>query len=633
MRAYTRCHHALFILSLVLFMGAALTSKAGPAMGVGVGVGIGGAVELSTAYQPMLNSNGALVVLSGQAEDNLFGSSPADIGAVAGEVRYGGLVLPLTQPDYSHIGNQLNYTYRWDKVPGLTLTVHHSVTNSHGAWVWLRDVEVRDAAPLAGDLTVALQSIPPPLPADTWLPRSDGTGAELGTNAAAVYHLAGATPTGGVALALPMASVKAGRVRLTLCTDPYFSTEFESNRVEWTYPQKGGLENGCEHRVVAVALHAGPVDDSLRHFFEIALPDVKPGPAWLHDIAMVDYDYLSKGGQGWFRDIDALTDKLSKKDRRQVLFCLHGWYDFLGRYCYDPQTGKLDNEWTSFSNWDAARGEHPFGTIGGTKVPMGFENCKPQKMSVAEVHRRLQYARARGYRVALYYADGVNAGDGLPGFEPTRVLRYGGWQGPDSKGKSYFQNPLDPGVREFFTGYTKALLNEYGADIDMLVWDETFHVRAGELGTEAHPGYADRAMMRLAHEVTGIVDEYNRKHRRQIALMASDDLGTFGDVPCALVAHGTYQDSWCDPKAWPYGIFANYRNVLWSCAWWYQSKWPWIEFGVRNYQAPVSLTDGWGDDKGFAELSAEEQGRVIELFNSRKNQPTRLKWFEKLPEN
>lgn len=69
------------------------------------------------------------------------------------------------------------------------------------------------------------------------------------------------------------------------------------------------------------------------------------------------------------------------------------------------------------------------------------------------------------------------------------------------------------------------MLDEFGPDIDMMNWDETFHIPAGELGNEAAPGYADRAMMRLTHDVTRLVDDYNRAHHRQIAFLTSDCLG------------------------------------------------------------------------------------------------------------
>jgi hypothetical protein len=87
-----------------------------------------------------------------------------------------------------------------------------------------------------------------------------------------------------------------------------------------------------------------------RAILRFALAEIPPGPAWLRDIAMVDYDYLSDGGQGWFRDIDALEAAIPAADRGKVLLALHGWYDFVGRYCFSPETGALDRG-TAFSNF------------------------------------------------------------------------------------------------------------------------------------------------------------------------------------------------------------------------------------------------------------------------------------------
>ena len=55
-----------------------------------------------------------------------------------------------------------------------------------------------------------------------------------------------------------------------------------------------------------------------------------------------------------------------------------------------------------------------------------------------------------------------------------------------------------------------------------------------------------------------------------------------------------------------------------------------MEFGVREYQAPVSISNGWGNDKGFSELTPAQQTRVLDLFNWRKQRPTRLQWFDRI---
>ena len=561
----------------------------------------------------------------------------------AGEIRYAGKVLKLAKPAaVAREGSGVSFSYSWPEEPGIEVIVQHRLTRSHAALAWTREVQVRGAAKLTSDLTVSLESGLTALPADTWLPMINGVGAPLGTNAAAAYRFAGALPRPGALLALPMVSAPTPSIasressgRMMLAADPYFSVLFTPATIEWTYPAKAGLENDCERRTIVVSRHQGSPEQSLDCFFRMVLADVPPGPKWLHDIALVDYDYMSDGGEGWFRDIDALAAALPRRDRRQVFLCLHGWYDFLGRYCFDRRTGRFDREWTVFSSYEAAKRAPAFGEIGGERVELGFGNCKPVKMSLKAVHERLQYARARGFRVGMYFADGMNAGNGLAEFDPSCVLRWGGWQGPDSKGRSYMQNPLHPKVRAFYLDYAKALLAEFGAEVDALNWDETFHIAPGELGNEAAPGYADRAMMRLAREISQLVEDDNRKHRRQIAFLTSDCLGAFGEqqikAPYALVAHGTYQDSWCQPRAWSYGIFSNYRNVLWSCCWWPVAKWPWIDFAVRQYQAPVSLSNGWGNDKGFSEMTAEQRARALALFNWRKDKPTRLKWFDQLP--
>ncbi len=582
-------------------------------------------------HQLAFNANGALKTWAGQ-----FDRVAVDPQTSAGELRYRGQKLKLQSPQVARADDGLALTYHWSENPDLQVVILHRVTRKRGAIIWTRDVEIRSTVKLDSDLTVSLGSWPAFLTSRAWLPLLDGTGAALGTNEAAVFRFAGAVPGAGALLALPMVSIPdpAKKRRLLLAADPYFSTRFASDAVEWTYPAQAGLENGNEKRTVLVALLDDSIEDSIACFFRTLLPEVAPGPKWLHEIAMVDFDYLSDEGNGWFHDIDALSKPLRSSDRHQVFLCLHGWYDFLGRYCYDMRSGKMDNQWTAFSSYEIARQAPAMGTIGGEQVETGFANCKPVKMSLPDMHRRLKYARSRGFRAGLYFADGVNAGDGLPDFEPARVLRWGGWQGPDSKGRSYFMNPLHPEVRAFFLGYTRALLNEFGPDMDALVWDETFHVPCGTLGTESWPGYADRAMMRLVREITDLVDQYNRAHHRQIAFLTSDCLGAAGNelkAPYALVSHGTYQDSWCQPRAWSYGLFANYRNVLWSCCWWPVTKWSWVEFGVRQYQAPVAISNGWGNDKGFSELTSSQQARVLELFKWRKKQSTRLKWFTALP--
>jgi hypothetical protein len=157
------------------------------------------------------------------------------------------------------------------------------------------------------------------------------------------------------------------------------------------------------------------------------------------------------------------------------------------------------------------------------------------------------------------------------------------------------------------------MLREFGDLADALVWDETFMVGSNTYGSLEAPGYSTRAMMRLVREVARKVE----RHNPQMALLASDCCGLCGSANYAVVAHGTYQDAWCEPKTWASGIYPNWRNTLWSCCWWPISKWKWVEFGVKNYQAPVSISNGWGDNTGFARMAPDMQKKVLELFRWR----------------
>jgi hypothetical protein len=139
-------------------------------------------------------------------------------------------------------------------------------------------------------------------------------------------------------------------------------------------------------------------------------------------------------------------------------------------------------------------------------------------------------------------------------------------------------------------------------------------------------------MMRLVRGVAEKVEKLNRQDNRQLALLTSDCLGMAGfRAPYALMGHGTYQDSTCQPKQWSYGIFPNYRNVVWSCCWFPIHKWGWIDFAVHQYQAPVAISNGYGDNVGFSEMSPEMRKKVIDLFQWRKAHQTQLRYFTELP--
>jgi hypothetical protein len=244
------------------------------------------------------------------------------------------------------------------------------------------------------------------------------------------------------------------------------------------------------------------------------------------------------------------------------------------------------------------------------------------------MRRRIRYAKSRGFRVALYYADGLVACDGLADiFEPSKVLRWGGWSGPDTKGKSYAQNPLHPDVYGFYKTYMQALLGEVGKEVDGFIWDETFQVLGGDLGTAAVPGYADRAMMHLVRDVASEVAAAGP----QLAFFTSDNLRPFKtdrQIPTALAAHGTYQDSSSLPDYWPYGLFPNFRNTLWSCNWYDITGFAFTRYAVETFDTPVAVSDGYGDNIRFADRDPKALQQFFDLFEQRKRRRMRIHWVE-----
>ncbi len=449
------------------------------------------------------------------------------------------------------------------------------------------------------------------------------------TASSAVYEFAGAhAAAGALKLALPMQSVEAAGIRLTTATDPAFTAAF-GETLHWIYPDTVPLPPG-ETRKVHTCLHSGDDAAALGAYYATALQDVRPGPDWLHDIAMVDYDFLSKNGRGWFADIDALERLVPKADRHKVILALHGWYDYCGRYSFDVKTGALDRRWTAFPNARSPEfqklAERPDNGSPFYWAPAAVRAVQPVEMTLGDMHRRIGYAKTRGFRVALYFADGLNACDGTPGFDPARVLRWGGWTGPETKGKSYCLNPLHPEVPAFFRRYLAALLAEYGSEIDALVWDETFYVQGDDHGAGEHRGYAARAMMSLVKELTRMTGA----HRRELAFLASDDVGVAPryNAPYALVAHGTYQDSACTPKGWPYGLFPNFRNTLWSCHWAPMKAFERSQYAVETFDVPVPISNGYAEDRGISEMNPEQLGKIAELFNARKQRRMDITWIE-----
>jgi hypothetical protein len=412
-------------------------------------------------------------------------------------------------------------------------------------------------------------------------------------------------------LALPLVLVQGQGSTAAIFADPTFSTLFSlrsgTDQIEGTmrfrYAASKVPLSALETRQFAIWLPADKrtakdFPAAVDAWFRLMLPDVPPGPKWLHEIAMVDYDFLSDDGRGWERDLRVLANWLKPAERRRVALCLHGWYDALGSYCYDAQARSMKPEWVA------------------------FERTRKVKFTQAELKRRLRLARDLGFHVLLYFGDGLAADSGVPGYHDDWAYRdakgnkIAGWQGPDTFGPTYMLNPAHPEVFSWFTNYMTALLQTYGAETDGFVWDETFHARLGQVASAPQPAYCDRAMMTLVKALTRQVHLFDP----QKVFLASDCIGVFGwiDVPgYAMMADGTYQDTHCDSVAWSYGLFPNWRNTLWSCNWGDVTDFHLTRWGVRAFGVPVAVSNGWGDDCGPSEWSPRQRDAFLRLFRER----------------
>ena len=412
-------------------------------------------------------------------------------------------------------------------------------------------------------------------------------------------------------LALPLVQLQGQGSATAILADPMFSTLFSlrsgPGQVEGTlrfrYAASKVPLSRPETRTFAIWLPnnqrtAKTFPAAVDAWFRLLLSDVPPGPNWLHQIAMVDYDFLSDDGRGWERDLRALAAWLKPAERRRVALCLHGWYDALGSYCYDAQSQSMKPEWVA------------------------FERTRKVRFTQAELKRRLHLARDLGFHVLLYFGDGLAADSGVPGYRDDWAYRDAkgnkvtGWQGPDTFGTTYMLNPAHPEVFSWFTNYMAALLTAYGAETDGFVWDETFHAPLGQIALSPRPVYCDRAMFALVKTLTRQVHAFDSEK----VFLASDCIGIpgFEHIPgYAMVADGTYQDTHCDSKAWSYGLFPNWRNTLWSCNWSDITGFHLTRWGVQTFGVPVAISNGWGDDCGPSEWSPHQRDTILRLFRER----------------
>ena len=544
----------------------------------------------------------------------------------------------LNQPVVSQDATGLHLIYTVS-LPSATVTVKRDFTSAaqnHGGMAVIEKFRIQSSVPLASDVEVVRPWVLNRTSSSSYVWKSVWpviTGwacpNTLTTQTSSTEYRMGNHITGPETpqLSMPIVEYNGGTLTASLYADALFGTLFEqrspdgnsaAGTVRFRYSSR--VPTLDESRTFAVWLRLGnptatvPNEDTatgfpatMDGFFRLVMPDVPAGPQWTRDIAMVSYDYLSDGGAGYERDVVALAAMLTPTERAKVAICFHGWYDNYD-YCYNETTGQLRDSWNAFPRT--------------RNIPY----------TKAEVKRLLQRTKNFGFRVMMWYADGVLCDSGLPSYREDRTLKspdgsyLTGWQGPDTYGPTHVQNPAHPAVRSFYKGYLNALITEYGSILDGFVWDETFYVRSGMIASQPTPAYAAREMMTL-------VDEMRRNLKTRLGpekvFLTSDALGVFGwrDVPpSALWADGTYQDTHCRPSVWTFGFFPNWRNALWSCNWEPITNFNWTQWGTQTYGTPVAISNGWLDDKGAFEWSAPQRDSILNLFRQRLQAGPATRW-------
>ena len=364
------------------------------------------------------------------------------------------------------------------------------------------------------------------------------------------------------------------------------------------------------------------IDARATKFAATASAHIPPAPSWTSSIALTNYDYFTPprplpGSEvGYDADIDALAAAIPLANRSSVLICIHGWYGALGWYTLVNINGtELMQNWTVFPS-----GAGYFNAL--TKLPLG-----PINVTKDIIHQRILHAKNAGFRVVIYFADGLNTCDGVPFYDQQQKLSWYHsyeWIGPDSLGKMYILNPLAEQTHLQYSNYLQGLLIEYGSEIDGFVWDETFELpfnAQGELnGTR---GYAARGMMELIEGLTKQVHNYPSCEGRCVFLVA----GCMFEMPHMLVSDGTYEDTSLNANAAPYGVVPNYFKALYECGWRASDSttYPAQETYV-DYNIPVGLGNGWGTDVGFSNFTTDQKNFFMNLFlqhnvNSRARYP------------
>ena len=442
----------------------------------------------------------------------------------------------------------------------------------------------------------------------------------------AEYRMGSAlTGKGTPSLAIPMVQLHGGRqwAGAILC-DPTFSSLYQLRRsadavqgaVAYRY-LGSRVPVGEEKRSFGIWLAPAeglqdPFAASVDAMFATMLPDVPPGPAWLHEIAMVHYDYLSGKGQGWERDVKLLAEWLRPEERRRVALCLHGWYDGLGSYCYDAISGRMKTEWLAFGPSQRIR------------------------MTQDELRRRLRLAHDLGFRVFLYFGDGLTADSRGPGYHDDWVYRDAQEQTGRRLARARHVRPhllAEPGTSEgvcLVSGVYERVVERLwdtggwlclGRDFRMPHGPDCGQTAAGILRPrDARPGQGvvgPGSRLRPAEGLLGVGLHWDQRIRGGAGLRDGRPRHFPGH---ALRAGRLVVRSLSQLAQRALELQLELRQQLCRHA-----------VGGEDLRRPVAISNGWGDDRGPGQWTLDQRNRFLDLFRQRIKQTAPRRYLTEDP--
>ncbi len=343
-------------------------------------------------------------------------------------------------------------------------------------------------------------------------------------------------------------------------------------------------------------IHSGGPEVAWQAFHQLAHPDPLTPIAWLDDVKVHYYDYLSPGGAGGKRGLGYEEDAAHFRECQVGLATQHGYYPVWGDFIHPDRK---------------------------TWLAMPSDAQGPVEMSLEKLRERCRLARSAGAKAALY----LHAG----GFDPTsraaRQLEDAVQIGPDGKRQIYAWDGPDIAVANASWSmsmaapeWRKYLLQQAQwimelINPDAIVVDETF---AG-LGYDHHPsrkGIISPHMIQWTRDLRKLLRGFGPDK----ALLTSDcSLSSFvmwadaegGDhVYSSMLGAAAYRRA---PVRY---LSALGRRPWIPCAWNTQSLWAEQMDFARKTGAAVGVGNGWIEFAGLAGLPPALRRKMIADINT-----------------